>query len=447
MKFQLILLSTLFFNPSREEDAPPVLQCKRPKSSICTLQDVRYVDFRLPLLPNLDDKRTVQIRSGEIPRFSKELSLKLSNVTTVQLGHLKIQSLWLGSTIRHLSAEGNLIQTLVVEEKVADKSTEGNEAALEFQMVTLNLENNKLRNIRELKSFSSLVELCLDGNQLEFIEMEIFSSMKKLKKLSLARNRISKISASELIELPSLGWLSLAHNNLTTMGVKNFRMTHLAELYLSHNDLVNLDSENFDQFVSLEKLAIASNSWSCYWLVKALKLIEKKFVTLIDQDPNCEMMLIEGICCSMTGVTDDSPSFADLAERIAAFEKSQNMKFSELQQRVEEVNQNWFEELTVLDETIARKEAYLKELLDPNDDNRVSEDDISKLRDLMGKLEDKTNELQQLGEAHSKVAQHFTQLLYSTWEQKNKLISHGKNITDLKNEMERYKDSFSANFM
>ncbi|XP_053687803.1 uncharacterized protein LOC128737230 [Sabethes cyaneus] len=452
MRFQFpLIILTLFVSQCLSENvptaAPAGLRCTRPKSSICTLQNVIYKDFRLPTLPNLDDKRTIQIRSGNIPRFSKELSQKFANASTVQLGHLQIQSLWLGPKVKHLSAAGNLIQSLSVDELA--KNDDDETIVVEFQMESLNLENNKLSNIRELKNFSSLVDLRLDGNQLEFVEMEIFSNMKKLKKLSLARNRMSKVSAGELIELPTLGWLSFAHNNLTSMGVKNWAMTHLTELYLSHNQLVSLDVENFDQFLSLEKLALAGNSWSCYWLSKALKLIGKRYITLVDHDSTCEAMLMDGVCCamSMTVSSDDYPSFTDLAERITEFGNAQDMAFSELERKLSEVNQMWTEEWNILNETVSKREDYWKKLTDPNDDNRVTETDLSQLGTLIRELENASNSLQSLGEEHGRFAEHFTRLRYSTMEQKNKLLAQGKPISDLKNTLEKFKESFDANFM
>ncbi|XP_058838067.1 leucine-rich repeat transmembrane protein FLRT3-like [Topomyia yanbarensis] len=439
MLFQLLLLSFSFFRPSQTEAilAPPPLSCKNSRSTICTLQDVIFVDYRVPKLPNLAGKHTLQIRSGNITRFSNDLSAALGDITKLLLGHLEIKSLWIKSNIIHLSAEGNLIQHVIVDSSEEPKL---------YKLKHLNLMNNRLNTLQDLKHLTLLEELRLDGNQLEFVEMSTFALMNNLRKLSLSRNKISKISTSDKLQLPALDSLSFGSNNLTTLSVTNWEMSQLTELVLSNNQLVSVDVENFTQFVSLEKLALAGNSWNCFWLRSALEKIDQKFITLVDKDGECpDAMPIEDICCSISDVSVDQPSFADLVVRIQLLEEAHEQMDKNLTKRLELVAGNWNTELREVERVVDEKKERWSQLSDSNEDDMVTEDDKVELEEMLAKVHGTMNELRELGKKHAKFAHEFANLFYRVMEQKNKLTADMKTIQNLKDEMERYQISFDGN--
>uniref|UniRef100_A0A1Q3F4G8 Leucine-rich repeat protein n=2 Tax=Culex tarsalis TaxID=7177 RepID=A0A1Q3F4G8_CULTA len=339
-------------------------------------------------------------------------------------------------TLLQLSAENNLIEQLIIDEL-------HEEAATEYRLQYLNLANNRLRSIRELKDLQALKELRLDDNLLEYIEMDTFAGMSKLKKLSLSKNRINAIATTDPIELPSLEFFSLAHNNLTKLAVGNWKLLQLTDLKLNDNRLISLDVDNFDQFVSLEKLSIAGNSWYCFWLSKAIKNIGR-YVALNGKDEECPAtMPIDDICCSMTVVSEDQPAHADIAERIRLFEESQTRMKSELYQKLERAKAWWNEEFGKVEVKTKELKRDADELIRlSSDDNKVKPEDVEKLSAGLTKAEDDLNDVQSLVESNGKFEQEITNLLYMVIEQKNRLLQTVKNATNLQEEMRAYKTSF-----
>lgn len=319
-----------------------------------------------------------------------------------------------------------------------------------YKLESLNLANNKLQSIQKLKCMVNLKELHLDGNELEFIEMATFDGMTKLRKLSLAKNKINHISSPTLTNLPALEWLSLAFNRLTQLHVINWNMLQLVELDVSHNLLVKLDVDNFDQFVSLEKLAVANNSWTCYWLNEALKEISKRdFVTLIDRndDPgSCPNGLpVEGICCSLTVHEDDETNNENLHERMQRLQKEQDHMNSDLQGKMDSFGKEWSSQWELVDRSVAemQKRINAKEK-EPKDDNKVTEKDITELNQLILDSNSLLSDMVHLTKDNSLIAQSFTQSLYTTIDLKNKLLAAMRGSAKLKSDLHQYEISFKA---
>ncbi|KAL9701182.1 hypothetical protein quinque_004623 [Culex quinquefasciatus] len=432
-----VILLFLLSQVSTDLSVSQQLQCKNPKSTICSIQVLKYVDFRPPRLPPLEGKHTLQIRSGTVTRFSKELQPQLASILKLQLGRLNIESLWIMPTLLQLSAENNLIEQLVIEEQ--------DDNVTEYSLQYLNLANNRLRSIRELNDLQALKELRLDNNLLEYIEMDTFAGMNKLKKLSLSNNRINAIATAEPIELPSLELFSLAHNNLTKLALKDWTLLQLTDLQLNDNRLISLDVDNFEQFVSLEKLAIAGNSWYCFWLSKAIKNIAR-YVALNGKDEDCPAMPIDDICCSMTVVSDDQPAHADIAERIRLFEESQTRMKSELLQKLNRSKAWWNEEFAKIDGKTKDLKKEADELARlSSDDNKVKPEDVAKLSEVLMNADDNVDNIKSLVESNKQFEKDITNLLYTVIEQKNRLLQTVKSANNLKEEMHAYKISFDNN--
>ncbi|XP_055628283.1 uncharacterized protein LOC129769825 [Toxorhynchites rutilus septentrionalis] len=423
-------LCVLVFRLSSAEHVSSI-QCSIPRSKICIIQDVGFVDSTVPQFPNLDDKHTLHIRGGNMSSFGKDFPL--GRVRKLTLGRLGIRSLWVKHTLAHLTAEGNHIQEVFME---------GTE---KYQMQYLNLKNNQLRSIRELKHLTNLEELWLDGNQLEFLEMDNFVGMQQLKKLSLAGNKIEQITTSSNIELPALEMFSLESNHLTKLNVKNWTMLQLTELRLGRNQLVKLDVDNFDHFVSLEGLALADNAWYCNWLRKALADIGRKFITLLDRDEDCPAMPVEEICCT-TALAEDEPIFADLVKRIRTVGESQNRSRVELSQRINRFNESWHGDWVDLDREVKRQERMIDEINGQlKDDNRITADDVKELEKAVKEMESGLDELRELASEHAQFEHEFSRLFYIVIDSKNMFLNEMRKAASIEKEMKLYKDVFDSN--
>ncbi|XP_055611037.1 uncharacterized protein LOC129757765 [Uranotaenia lowii] len=437
-------------------DSP--LKCRHAASKNCILQNVNYVQYqRLPQLPNLADKHTLQIRSGNIVRFSKEFSDSLGvGVTKILLGRLEIKSLYVKPTWRYLSAESNKIEELIVDdldEKLAqaDEPQEDVESVTEaieeeprensaesgvYEIQYLSLKDNQLRSIREVSAFRKLKELLLDRNQIDYLEMDTFRGMNLLKRLSLAENKLTHIVTSGGIVLPTMEFLSLRSNQLPYLSVKNWTMLQLTDLELSHNQLVTLDVENFDQFVSLENLAMASNRWYCFWLNKALNKLALKYITLSDHDEECSAMPIEGICCSMTGVAEDQSTFGNLFDRINNLNNAQALMQKQTELKVKQFEDGWKQTFNRLQDTV---KARLKKLEPASrDTEKIMQSDVNRMLDDLDDLNHSLDTLKSLGKEHAEFERKFTKMHYMVIEAKNNLFSAMRNASKLKQEMENF---------
>ncbi|XP_065082066.1 uncharacterized protein LOC135704515 [Ochlerotatus camptorhynchus] len=319
-----------------------------------------------------------------------------------------------------------------------------------YKLQSLNLANNKLQSIRELKCMVNLKELRLEGNKLEFIEMATFDGMTKLTKLSLAKNNINHISSPQPIQLPSLEWFSLAFNKLATLQVSNWNMLQLVELDISNNMLVKLDVDNFDQFVSLEKLAVAKNLWTCYWLNEALKEIKNRdFITLVDRNEdagNCPNGLpVEGICCSLTVHDDDESNNENLHERMQRFQKEQDQMDTNLKENIDSFQDEWNGRWDTLHGDVVgkRKQIDAKER-ELKDDNKVTDKDKNDLKIMIDDCRSLLNNMESLRKENSLYAQSFTQSFYTTIALKNKLLAAMRSSSKLKQDMLQYEISFKA---
>lgn len=453
---------------------PKELQCKLERSKICLLENLIWTGPLGPKLPDLTSKHTLIVNSGSVSNFSEILVDQLGNITKLQLGQLDIRTIYISPKWVSLKAESNQIFELMIENlprpfngddyskgyentnySGPDREEYNTEVPVSDEPVSrpvnnlrfLNLMNNKLKSINKLKLLYQLEELVLDGNQIEYFEMDTFGNMQKLKKVSLKKNKINHITTEEQINLAALEHLSLAYNELQKLEVKKWTMLQLANLDLSHNHLSQMDVETLDQFVSLEKLAMAKNSWYCTWLDNAVRNIKRNYVQLEHYDEPCpdKQYKIEGLCCSYAHPVEDEP--LSTLDRIKRIEDAHSNLKTNLNEKVNTFQNKWTENWKALHKQAEEKLKPYKEL-----ESRMQKDDSNKAKKAAEKLERLINdckrlisELQIVNQNNKAYNQKFTNLFYTTLAEKNKLIQEMSTAAKLEEEMKKYELSFNAN--
>jgi len=107
----------------------------------------------------------------------------------------------------------------------------------------------------DLAYFTGLLFLDLSDN---FLDIECFATLPRLKELRLAYNRISNISDLSF-GFPRLQYLDLSYNSLTVNSVEALAaIPNLKELDLCGNNLGGLP-RNMSSFLKLEKIALEQN--------------------------------------------------------------------------------------------------------------------------------------------------------------------------------------------
>ncbi|XP_016961547.1 SLIT and NTRK-like protein 5 [Drosophila biarmipes] len=242
--------------------------------------------------------QTLLLNENLMKTLPPEVLSSLPNLRLLDLGHageLDILTLDLHN-IEHLVMEGSSLSSLV----------------LNGGFMRLHATNNELSHL-QVGNKSSVIEMDLRGNLLNGNETaSLLRGMWNLERLDLSKNNIEALplhgsgsddsDSQELFLLPSLKYLSLAHNRLVRLPPDSPLLSpRLNVLDLSHNLILNLDVEilrglpvltglflegnrlsTFDyqllhqQHEGLEELGLHQNAWSP-------GLYRKMFVYLSDR--------------------------------------------------------------------------------------------------------------------------------------------------------------------
>ncbi|XP_049542122.1 leucine-rich repeat-containing protein 53-like [Anopheles darlingi] len=272
--------------------------CVKPRGKICSI-NVLNEDTSRPtsLLPDLTDRVELHVVSGQVKALT-ETNTRSSNMEKLRILRLEglgLESVFVRGHFEELHLRGNRIVNLTIT---------GSDT---YSLKVLDMRKNQFANVTQLQPFERMVELKLDDNQITVLALEPFSRMTQLRLLSLAGNRIKQIVPSlKPFELGELEYFSLARNELVSFGTANWQLPSLKELLLNNNRLVELpDIIDFEQFFSLEQLALGENDWSCSWLDRALGSVLKpdsETSIKLDVGPNteCASEKVAGICCKFT---------------------------------------------------------------------------------------------------------------------------------------------------
>uniref|UniRef100_A0A182NHX1 Leucine rich immune protein (Short) n=1 Tax=Anopheles dirus TaxID=7168 RepID=A0A182NHX1_9DIPT len=278
------------------------------RSDVCRLKDVRLEsDHAIQLATFRDLRDPLVVESGRIPHFSRELYKKLPSVTDLTIDKLGIEQLYVRSNLVHLSAVGNAIGKLLVDD---------DESADDYSMMTLHLSANKLSELPPLDRFVRLMTLVLDSNQLSTVDMGAFANLRELRVLSLANNRLLTVTTTtptaKPLQLLKLKRISFSGNELDMLDVRNWEFDSLDSLNVTRNRLTRVEG-SFAQFPALTRLDLAGNRWYCEWLVANKQLQDRASALDSDETGRCReanMMSSGRYCCNPVGV--DGSGFADV---------------------------------------------------------------------------------------------------------------------------------------
>lgn len=158
-------------------------------------------------------------------------------------------------------------------QNIIDVDLEGNEIETiipgsldELKLLNrLHLRSNKIREIK-VKTFNSLVnvkELNLHYNQISQLGNGCFTNMSRLELLRIGWNKLEYISENVFSGLKSLKHLFLNSNRITRLAVGSFRdLPLLYQLDIEHNLLTNLEFGTISKCDSLSILTLSDNNFT-----------------------------------------------------------------------------------------------------------------------------------------------------------------------------------------
>ncbi|XP_049326910.1 malignant fibrous histiocytoma-amplified sequence 1 homolog isoform X2 [Astyanax mexicanus] len=158
-----------------------------------------------------------------------------------------------------------------------------------WNLVELNLSRNELVEFPlEIKDLGNLVKLYMNQNSIKIIPEEIFPSLKKLQFLKINTNRLTKLP-SDLNRCQSLVYLNLSNNSLKDLQPL-VGLRRLKELYVENNQLVELPRALF-RASALAVLKVNGNALPEEVCAGGLKDLQS-FYSMLD-DSSCSVCTLK----------------------------------------------------------------------------------------------------------------------------------------------------------
>ncbi|WKX91556.1 hypothetical protein Q1695_009966 [Nippostrongylus brasiliensis] len=195
---------------------------------------------------DLSDNKISEINNFELMNLPQLKELRLQNN---QLSEIHPMAFMNVPQLQYLYMRDNLIGTL-----------DGNRLQAFRRLEILDVTNNLLQKLPELKDLTSLKQVRLDGNLIEKVETLAFSNNPNLQLISLQNNNIVQIARNSFDSLDQLMVLLLSNNSIQTIergmldGVKN-----LQQLNLRNNSLASVDENTFSSLRHLTTLDLSYN--------------------------------------------------------------------------------------------------------------------------------------------------------------------------------------------
>ncbi|XP_058825017.1 platelet glycoprotein V-like [Topomyia yanbarensis] len=269
-----------------------IYECDESSSSngICVLKDVQ--------LPSPDDinsielpaeQSVVQFINGNIPDFGQPIYGQLEITTNLTITRSALKKLFVGSLLVHLNASWNSLTRL-------DRASNEDYSNLKV----LVLSHNSFDRVPNVKDFVAIEWLDLSHNELDFINLDIFGRLQKLKLLDLTSNKIRSLDTEKGFRLPSLTEFRLADNQLLELDLTNWSLQNLAKLDVSSNLLLYMNGADLNGSLSkLTQLGLAGNQWNCRALAKLIESLQKSSISVTGASVPCpaNYTTIQGVCC------------------------------------------------------------------------------------------------------------------------------------------------------
>lgn len=251
-----------------------------------------------------NEDRELWVRNGTIEDIGRLLNGSLYNITNLRITNFA-------------SGGSSPIPVFPIESmrfSVLDVSNDGIERLQieedDFRLTHLDVRKNKLTDLSNMKRLTKLQSLKADDNAVEKFSWDDFQELTDLIVLSLARNRIKRLAASQQVSLLKLRSLDVSSNQLTTLDVTIWRFPQLASFYLHDNALTRITGLQ-GKFPKAWDIAMGgTNNWDCEWFDKVLQFLkqDRQFaMQMFGDKPSCpnETRMEDFICCqSIANVTD-----------------------------------------------------------------------------------------------------------------------------------------------
>lgn len=376
----------------------------------CVLNDVQLVsegDLAGVVFPDVTDPLT--IASGKIPNLTRQLAEKLSGIVDLTINSLAMETLYIRPEMKHVEAVDNVLHTVLVDD---DKSKS-------YELLSLNLTNNKLTSVATLARFEKLRALNLDGNALELLSMDTFAAMTELRTLSVARNQLMTVETERGFNLMKLRSLSFAGNQLLELDVLLWELASLEQLDLTNNRLYMLTG-NFGQFKGLEQVRLSGNYWKCELLVQMNRIHGLRFDSEgTDRCKEKGMTEVKQICCTLdasnflTNPGEGDGLFGEKWEELRVLQANVT-QLSELVLQVKEQSENeTATKESALEERIEQLEEQLKKLAekcDPKEES-VAVEETNELRTVVADHKKAIRSLEEKLSAMSEELEGFAERL------------------------------------
>lgn len=120
----------------------------------------------------------------------------------------------------------------------------------------------RLRKIPEniFEGSTSIVNIKLDGNELDVIPELLFDGLKSLERLDLSKNLLTTLPQEIFVTTRALSVLNLSNNRLTSIPPRIFqKLQQLTEINLNNNQLTSLEQGIFTNLYSLKFIDLSNN--------------------------------------------------------------------------------------------------------------------------------------------------------------------------------------------
>ncbi|VDO87477.1 unnamed protein product [Heligmosomoides polygyrus] len=196
---------------------------------------------------DLSDNKISEINNFELMNLPQLKELRLQNN---QLSEIHPMAFMNVPQLQYLYMRDNLIGSL-----------DGNRLQAFHRLEILDVTNNLLQKLPELKDLTSLKQVRLDGNLIEKIDTLAFSNNPNLQLISIENNNIVQVARNSFDSLDQLLVLLLSNNLIQSIergmldGVRN-----LQQLNLRNNSLSSVDENAFASLRQLTTLDLAYNN-------------------------------------------------------------------------------------------------------------------------------------------------------------------------------------------
>lgn len=274
--------------------AQKVYECRYSSSGVCILEGVEYTsnDEEPIILP--EELQFVELINGNIPKITEDFYNEFGeppiNFTVVNSG---VEQLFVCPQFVHLNATGNKLKSVTINNKVSYD-----------RLKVFVVAHNLLKRLPNIKDLTQLEHLDVSYNSIDYIDLNVFQRLMKLKILNLTANKIRSLDGS--FRQPHLIELRLNNNELQDISFDDWQMPNLVILDLSLNLLMYLNGEDLPApFPQLRYLGLPGNQWNCRSLPKLLDSLQERSINYFGDVTQCAANLISvmGFCCQESYVS------------------------------------------------------------------------------------------------------------------------------------------------